>query len=278
MKRYRYLLLERTFDIDKDVDFIYNEIFKSHIEQLENKTFSLDLNTNYPLLSAKGKLFKSMDSNELKNEDSQLANKINPIYIIGGIFDTDSKTVFNRKIENRNFIVISIDKDLIDIYIKNNFSFKKLSTIVPERTVQLLVKSLKESAIKSMIYHELSHWLNNTLHNDHIIKTIKLSIKYSNPEILKLKTKSVNLTHFEIDAQIHGIKQCKRDNEKIWNKLTLFQLFKLYPSLMSLYDEIKEYGLEVKNIWLQTLLKRMHRENLLGKNMTLPMIDSYDIY
>lgn len=278
MKRYKFLLLEKTFNIDKDVDFIYDEIFKPYIKQLENKTFKLELNKNYPLLSAKGLVLKSLGSELLKEQDSIIANEINPIYIIGGILDIDSTIVFNRKIENRNFIVISIDKDLIDIYIKNNFSFKNLTSTIDDKIIQLIVKSLKESYIKAMIYHELSHWLNNTLHNDHIVKVIKLAMKYNNPELLKLKTKNVNLTHFEIDAQIHAIKQYKRDNEKIWNKLTLFQLFNLYPSLMELYEEIKGYGETVKDIWLQTLVKRMNRENLLGKNMKIPFLDSFEIY
>ena len=277
MKRY-IPLLEITYDIDNDVDFIYNTIFKKYVNELKNKTFFKNLDKFYPLLYTTGFLFDSIGSEILKDANSKFAHMIKPIYIIGGIFDTDSKITFDKKIQNRNYIIISIDKKLIELYIKNNFSFKKLSPNVPDRQIQLIVNSLKESYIKSMIYHELSHWLNDTLNNEHISKVVALAKKYNNDDILKLKTKDIDLTHFEIDAQIHGIKQYKRDNEKIWDKLTLFQLFKLYPSLLVIYNSIKKQGTEAKDIWLQTLVKRMHRENLLGKKMTLPMLDSYDIY
>ena len=279
MKRYKYLLLERTFDIDKDIDLLYNNIFKNYIEQLKNKTFKEKLNTFYPIINSTGFLCKSIDSKILQESDCKLANDIKPIYIIGGIFDIDSKIVLDKKIENRNYIIISVNKDLIELYINNNFSFKKLSSKISDKQIQFIVNSLKESYIKAMIYHELSHWLNDTLHNDHITKVVELSKKYNNVDILKLKTKDVNLTYFEIDAQIHAIKQYRRDNIKIWDKLTLYQLFKLYPSLLSIYDDVKEkYGETIKDIWVKNLVKRMSRENLLGKKMEPYFLDSFDIH
>lgn len=271
MGRYKSYFLEKTFDIDKDVDYIYNFIFKSPIQQLKNKSFDENLYQKYPNLYVEGCIFEFLKSDNFVTVECKLAHEIAPLFIFGGVLNTDSKIVLDKTIQDRNYIIISLDRDLIDYYVSNSFDFNQLKKIIPLHQLQKIKNIMKESYIKSMIYHELSHWLNNTIHNNHISKVIELAKKYQNPDILKLKTKDVNLTHFEIDAQIHGIKQTKRDYNKKWDNLTLNQLFTIYPSLSFIYDDVKEYGKEITDIWIKTLIKRMDREKLLGKNMRLPI-------
>lgn len=277
MESYKYVLLENTFDIDKDVDYIYNSIFKEAIDKLKNKTFNDKLNVYYNFLSLKGDLLEFIESNSLSTKECRLAHSINPIYIFGGFFTPDSFYCLTKKIKGKNYILISIDKDLIESYVNNNFDFGNLKREFPNKYIQLIKNTLKESNIKSLIYHEVSHWLNDTLNSNHIQKIVQLAQRYDNPELLKLKTKNINLTYFEIDGQVHSIKQCKRDNLKKWDKLTFYQLFLLMPGLWRIYMDVKEYGPEITNMWLQTLVKRMNRENLLGRSMRLPFKDSFDI-
>jgi hypothetical protein len=277
IQRYKSFFIERTFDIDDDVNYVYSFIFKPYIEQLKNKTFNEDLNKKWPVINEIGCVFEYIDSNKLKCMESKLAHELKPIYIFGGVFTTESKIVYDRKIKERNYIIISLDKYLTEIFIKSNFDFRNMKNFISEKQIQIAKNMLKESYIKSMIYHELSHWLNSTLHNDHIEKVVLLAKKYENPDLLKLKTKDVNLTHFEIDAQIHGLKQIYKDNKLKWSKLTFPQLFTLYPSLYSIYIDVKEYGKDILDIWLQTLIKRMNRENLLGNNMKIPFKGSFEV-
>jgi len=247
------------------------------MEQLKDKTFNEDLNKRWPVINERGCVFEYLDSNKLKCMESKLANELKPIYIFGGVFTTESKIIFDKKIKDRNYIIISLNKELIEIYIKSDFDFRKMKNFISEKEIQIAKNMLKESYVKSMIYHELSHWLNNTLHNDHIEKVVYLAKKYDNPELLKLKTKDINLTHFEIDAQIHGLKQVYKDNKLKWDKINIPQLFTIYPSLYSVYTDVKDYGKAIVDIWLQTLIKRMNRENLLGKSMKIPFKDSYEV-
>lgn len=277
IQRYKSYFVERTFDTDSDVDFIYNFIFKPYVNKLKDKSFDEDINKNWPVIHEKGCVFEYIDSSKLKCKESKIANELKPIYIFGGVFSTESKMVFDRKIKDRNYIVISLNRELVDIYIKSDFDFRNMKKFISEKQIQIAKNMLKESYIKSMIYHEVSHWLNSTLHNDHIEKVVLLAKKYNNPELLKLKTKNVNLTHFEIDAQIHGLKPVYKDNKMKWDKLTFMQLFFLYPSLYSIYKDVKEYGKDILDIWLQTLIKRMNRESLLGSSMKIPFKDSFDI-
>lgn len=128
---------------------------------------------------------------------------------------------------------------------------------------------LNASTIKSSIAHELSHWLNDSLHNEFLTRLIRIATENDNHDILKLKNLDVNLTYFELDAQIHNIKQLKRDNLKLWNTITLYKLISLSLSLTKIYDDIRKlYGDAIIRIWQTNLIKRMDREKLLGKKMT----------
>jgi hypothetical protein len=76
------------------------------------------------------------------------------------------------------------------------------------------------------------------------------------------------MTHFEIDAQIHGIKTLKQQHTTAqWNKMTIEELLDFYPPLHGTWTTTKQYGKEVNDIWKKLLLKRMAREKILGKNM-----------
>jgi len=76
------------------------------------------------------------------------------------------------------------------------------------------------------------------------------------------------MTYFEIDAIIHGIKAVKsKVGGKKWDTLTFKQVGELYTSLWSVITKLEYYGPDVAKIYKKAILKRMHREKLLGKNM-----------
>ena len=46
-------------------------------------------------------------------------------------------------------------------------------------------------------------------------------------------------------------------------------MFFKYPALRGIYIDIyKKYGKQIVDLWQKNIIKRMHRENLLGKNMS----------
>jgi hypothetical protein len=49
--------------------------------------------------------------------------------------------------------------------------------------------------------------------------------------------------------------------------MTLLDVFNTYTSLYSIASSLKRHGKDVLDLWQKTLLKRMAREKLLGKNM-----------
>lgn len=265
-----YILHERTFDIEQDVNSIYNFIFKTTINSIKSKKFLEPLDTYYSIIGKTGNMFEYVSSDMLTSEDCKNAHKLNPIYIFGGTFNSDSYYSYNSIANNRKYILISLDRDIIQELIDTKYNYPLIYSRLSNQDVRMVKSLINEKYIKAMISHELSHWLNDTLHNNHISKLLTLSVKNRNRDILKLKNVSVDLTHFEIDAQIHAIKQIKSSfKEKDWNSLTLYNIFTIYPSLFSIYEDVSQYGKTVVHIWLKNLVSRMIRENLLGRSMNI---------
>jgi len=250
-------LYENTFDIDKDVDYIYDKFFKKIVEDFKNKK----VDNNY-IKYVDSKTYE-IDSSELKTEDAKKANAINPIKIYGKFFTSDSSYYDVKK----QIIVLAFKKPNIQILIDYNYDYEKIKNDYGKNQFEYLMKQVSEG-VKSTIAHELSHWINDSLHNRFANKLADLVKKYNNPELWNLGEKDVNLTYFEIDAQIHGIKSIKKLKGHLWDSMKMDDLFMEYPSLRSIGNRVYHlYGKDVLEIWEKNFLKRMHREGLLGKNM-----------
>ena len=99
----------------------------------------------------------------LKSKDSVKANKIYSAKIFCGVFKNGSRVSFD------------LDKLFPDeIYISLNYNNVKLLLLENEQRLNVLKSfvdfslTFSESRVKATISHELSHWLSNCLHNNHI--------------------------------------------------------------------------------------------------------------
>jgi hypothetical protein len=248
-----YRLTEKTFNIGKDVDFIYNKFFKKRIDR-----FRKDDN-NLPALGFYGRLY----SGELLSKTSKKAHNNNPVDIDCGAFPEGS---FYRPVEKQ--IYISLNFSAIEFYDRK----ESLST----NDKRAIENELTEHRIKSTIYHELSHWISDSLYNKYIYTMIARAKNISETDpngrdkILKLLKQgglSIHTTNYEVDAQIHAIKQLKRTFRKGWDYFTFKDLLFKIPSLRMIAKDLYSLGDDVYKEWMKDLTKRMHREKLLGKNM-----------
>jgi len=160
---------------------------------------------NIDLFDCDGILFKKISSDELKCSECQLAHKTNPIDIYLGTFEIGS--FYTGKTSKNRFILVSASYSAFEAL--EETPYKELLKITHRNIGNKIRLDISESTIKSSIAHELSHWLNDSLHNEFLTKLIILS--RDNKELLKLKNLDVNLTYFELDAQIHSIKQLRKD-------------------------------------------------------------------
>lgn len=240
------LLSEKIYNLNNDVDYLYNKYFKDFIEYVNNND-RINLNLLKP----------SEDSTlNLSSSEAIEANKTNPCKIL--INDQRYKTYSNFYKPSESIINLNINFNALS----HALDYKNLNIAaedLPYDQQNLFLKEFSETKIKSSIYHELAHWIDDSLNNKHIEKTLSKFKKIEDKE-------DVNLTDMEIQAQIHNIVQLKRSYKDNWDNLSLYELIRLSPTLNTIYNKYKKNN-EKLNYWFTKLRKRMHRENLLGKNM-----------
>lgn len=250
-------LNEATFDLNDQVDFIYDNYFAEFVNRVNrNETQSLAVP------------YDSIPSTDLpENDVISKANQINPVTIKIG------DALGNQYIPHKNLISVSYNKNALD-FLQDQGGIERASAILArydsEQRARAFRNEFTEHRIKGSIYHELSHWLDDTFHNTHIrdklTRANTASSRTKGINILRQRQPDVALTNYERDAQIHSIKQQKRtmDDNK-WNSISFEQMIRMNPSLEVIYDNGKQQGWF--NKWKKMILRRMNREGLLGDNM-----------
>ena len=94
-------------------------------------------------------------------------------------------------------------------------------------------------------------------------------LKIDSSKVFKLlKRNSIHVSHIEIDALIHAIKEVKKTySREEWNNLKFLDLFYAYETLRITAKFIYKISDKLYFIWMKDLSKRMSREGLIGKNM-----------
>lgn len=246
------ILTEKLIEINGDVDFLYDEYFKNIIDEIKS-TNKIPYDK---IKNSKTEISTDMLSDEL----SRKAHQLNPCTIkINDILERVSSNYYNPY---EKIISIKISPNAINYGVEYNdikIATEELDDIKSKRS---FLNEFTEARIKGSIYHELSHWIDDSLHNTRIKKALDNNFKKNTGKPIK----NVNFTDFEIQAQIHNILQLKRNNEDNWNNLSFEDMIYLSPSLTSIYYS-KNVDDSDRINWLKRLKLRMNRENLLGKNM-----------
>lgn len=260
-------LEEKTFDISKDVDFIYRKMGAGKFHSIVS---SGDMEK---IKNVIGKIkYGDMwvgSSGDLKSEDAMAANEINPVSIRAGVYRDGS-----FYIPGKNIIQISLNMSAIDALKHSSVQLRGLRSTFGDQA-DFLQGELDASNVKGTIAHELSHWISDSLYNGHIGKRLASVRDNGNARGF---FSGVNQEHFEIDAQIHAIREIARQaGEEKFNKMGWKDLMMAKSSLRSNFKidglpmSRKQYSKTMK-----TVLKRLNREGLLGDG--LKSIPSYSEY
>ncbi len=263
---------EAIYSIQEDVDMIYNYYFQpitfnlfsnKNIEKpIFNKKF-IDLAKELNVITEpEDILLGVLYSDKLKSKDCIDAHSKLPVFIFLGIFKKGSYHQFKTKSAFPPFCVISLNQSAVNII--NKYELSKIKNSLRGE----ITGALSESTVKGVIAHELTHWIDDAKYNifDNILDGG--SSKEEKEIKILLHKEDVNLTYFEIQSQIHSIVQLKEYYIDEWDSLTLLELLRLVPSLYLIAKiVIRDYEIKVFKLWLKSLIKRMNRENLLGKNM-----------
>jgi hypothetical protein len=246
---YEEYLYEYTYQIGKDVDLLYNKFIKRKLQDILHEKFSNELIHSHEYEFAY--IFDKTDTSVLQTSDCKKAHSMNPVNIV---FKIDFKEKTSYYIPKSNLISISICADAINLILKNNGSIQKAKNKLRGKELKRFESDLGPIRIKGSIYHELSHWISDSIHNRHLLN--------------KSKTDTPEYKYYEIDGLVHAIKQLKRNHIKEWNILNWEDLINYIPTISSNALNIyKDMGEKSFIEWQKNLIRRLNREKLLGDNM-----------
>lgn len=206
-----------------------------------------------------GTPLKVFDSSQLRSKAAREAHALNPVkiytYLIGdGNMYTPTKST----------IYISLETGIY-------YAMSSGLSGVPFHQIHMLKNETLDSRIKSTIRHELTHWIDDSIHNFYITKAIKStqSVKQAGGNWEKHLQKTLwagerdpYLGPHEINAYVHQIAELKRRIGAVkYNKLTWRDLLTLIPSLD--YSDTR-LGADFR----RKIFTRLARENLIGANLT----------
>lgn len=194
-----------------------------------------------------------MSSSELQSDIAREAHENVPISIEVGL------AVPNEYNFSEERIMAGISKNVLrqyDIWKEN----------IDKSRHKLYKNEFTEGRVKASIAHELTHWMDDALHDNFLTKRLKkaYAMKLQNsPDWEKVRQGGEDdtyLSDYEVNAVINGIAELKRQNEDVWNELTWEDLKNMYSTLDNLDNRL---GLE----WRKKIFKRLAREGLLGDRM-----------
>jgi hypothetical protein len=235
-------LSEELIDVESDVDMIYNTFFKNDVNELQMGT---PINPN---------MFKknNISSEVLKSEAARKANELNPVNIF-----INYRGNFYNPLDG--VVGVGVNKNAIR-YVSDMGTLSIALEQIPIPQKSSLKNEFSEHKIKGSIHHELTHWVDDTLHNRFLKKTIDKRIEKGKGES---KYKEYTSTH-EINAQIHSIKQMYNKYKTIWDTFTFDDIVDASPTIQLIKKQLNPREYEV---WSKLIKKRLNREGLLGKKM-----------
>jgi hypothetical protein len=247
------LLNERLTEIDDDVNVLYDNYFKDDIKRLKDTGM---LNSD---------MFLPTETNTviLKSEKCVEANKYNSC-ILKINHGNNYYNPFNRTIS------VSVNSSLVRYIITKadgniSLATNMLINLTPN-VKDYINQEFTEEKIKGSIHHELVHWIDDTLNNRHIRNKLNKAkeISSNNPNITPSNKPNINASKFEIQAQIHNIKQLHNKHLESWNNMSFKDMLNLSPVLSTINRDLKG---DEKAKWLRDIKTRMYREGLLGNKM-----------
>ena len=241
MKTFKQHLKEATFNLDNDVNFIYNKYFKKYLDYMHKNNDFLKVN--------KVRISSSM----LRSADSKKAHKLNPVTIFIGEKNGNIYLPFKKEIH------LSLNDNAVNAMQHPKFK----NSAVRDTGNPMLADEFSAKKIKATIYHELSHWVDDSLHGNYIANALT---KHGGQ--LGTTNISVGVHPIEINAQIHGVKAYKQQMSPIkYDRLTFDDLISKNVSLNTVVAKLKKTG--EYETWRKIFIKRLAREKLLGKSMQI---------
>lgn len=286
LKPFKHFLAEALIDVDKkDIDMLFapvkklykdlQAVWKKHgildSEQVQAQ-FKEVMSRHMTGGAGNHRVLKTFSSGQLSSETAQQAHKINPVKIkVYAVLPHGVSNSYNMLTKE---IVLGLP---LSIWEAMTFRLDH----IPHFQLAMLTNETSDIRMLSTIRHELTHWLDDSLHNQHLLKKftkfnddLKV-IKQADQDMVSTRnavdasykkhiTKGENdiyLTPIEITPFVNQIAELKRRiGDKKYDKLTWVDIMTYMPSLSSLN---RQHGAKFRKV----MFTRMAREGLLTKNL-----------
>lgn len=238
------LISEKIYNIDDDVDFIYEHYFKEDIIKVNKGIYTNIFKHKFTssIIFNSKILKKAHDSNEI-------------------IIEINNKNIANGYDFRNKIMYLGINKNAFD-FIKD---YPNIEIAVKKSGYNHLYNEFSEKKVKSSIRHELTHYIDDTFTN--VFKKRKIFKTDDNFKDYRKKNYEY-FDKFEINAVIGNIFELKRHiNYDKWNTITFEEMLDLIPQLNVIKTTMKKIDMSKYNKWKRDILTRMSREGLLGNNM-----------
>lgn len=255
MQTFKTYLTESLVNIDsRDVNLLYKPL-ESIVKELNammktsdrsyQRSLGHTLYDKYKKYTLKENHWK-FSSSQLKTPICKKAHEILPVDIFSGIIQTAMYVPSKKEI----FVGVS----------NNAFNYSCLQLdALPQSQKSMMLSEFTEIRIKSTIQHELVHWIDDAMNNQHMSKRSGDHEQFAK-HILGGKS-HVGLGTIEVQAQVHQINLIrKRVGQVKWDNMSWDKLLDYHSALRSLDNLL---GAE----WRKIIKHRMAREGILGKNM-----------
>lgn len=273
--RLKNYLIEKLINIDEsDIQTLYDplkkwvDMYHKSFKEWDTYVKFGDKVNDMPFMEIRGEKIKKIQIvkgsdfvKKMKSESVKEAYEKNPLDRIIYGFSVDMSSFYEAEDEIIAYLLNV--KPLADYWQSTDKQEKaKLHYIA--------MRSESETFIKSSIRHELTHYVDNSLHGNfaskYIHKARKTLSKGDEKRAWKIFSQGKEdpyLGSFEINAVINQTDELKRMFKNKWDKMTIEELLKK----LNMSGHAKRYG----DKFLKPLLKRMWREGLLGKQMKKDM-------
>jgi len=270
-----YILQEKLFDIPT-INLVQKEVY-GILSSIVDKNGNINKKTVERYASIHHldeKILKTVHSSKLKklSNDLFIANKEKPIKInitlsCKGNSYTPTKNELKIVIPLQSLYSLNIflENGCSNIFEVNRYSFRN------SRAWKRGITQFKDfvNEYDNSIAHELSHWVDDALHNSFFIK-LKVFADQTNLTEKEFediyRSNPVDTMFFEINAQIHVIANLK-SRSKDWETLTLSDIIMSHSGLRAVLLILYESGPDLIYKWTKALVKRMRREGLLTNNI-----------
>jgi len=234
------LIVERLTSVNQDVDMIYKQYFKDAYDYIK-QTGEVD----HSLLRS-----GTIGSDVLRSRMAKKADQLNHIKIN---LNNGRNNTYTPKAPS--YIDLNIHTGAWQLAEQFGSIENAAESVGSQR--DMFLTEFEPYRMKGTIHHELNHWIDDTLHNNHIEQHVNKSVAKGRPT-------QDNQGPIERNSQIHNIVQLKRHLKGEWDTLSFDKMVQMIPGLLTIADSLSP---EEYNKWKRNLLNRMAREGLLGAGM-----------